>query len=251
MPVTLIKQLPTFDKKVEGTEKLDIAELFCDTLQGEGFSTGIPSTFLRLQGCTLKCSFCDTLTVWPYGNQYSFQEIFDLFESVDLISKFSNGQHLILTGGSPLKQEDRLVKFIEAFISKYKFRPYIEIENEAVLVPSGIVKYIDQWNNSPKLENSDMKFNARIKEKALLAVSKLPNSWFKFVITTSKDWEEIENTFIKTGYVKKEQIILMPEGQTQQELIKTRELTAELAIENKVRFTDRLHITIWNKKTGV
>jgi len=43
----------------------------------------------------------------------------------------------------------------------------------------------------------------------------------------------------------------MPEGQTQEELSKTRELTADLAIKKGVRFTDRLHVTIWNKKTGV
>ena len=43
----------------------------------------------------------------------------------------------------------------------------------------------------------------------------------------------------------------MPEGQTQDELSKTRELTANMSILNEVRFSDRLHITIWNKKTGV
>ena len=49
MPHTLIQQNPNFTKKVEGENKLAIAEMFCDTLQGEGVSTGVPSTFIRLQ----------------------------------------------------------------------------------------------------------------------------------------------------------------------------------------------------------
>ena len=82
MPHTLIQQNPNFTKKVEGENKLAIAEMFCDTLQGEGVSTGVLSTFIRLQGCTLKCVWCDTLEVWPNGNEYSFEEIFKLFESL-------------------------------------------------------------------------------------------------------------------------------------------------------------------------
>ena len=91
MPITLIQQKPTFSKKVEGENKLVIAEMFADTLQGEGINTGVPSTFIRLQGCTLQCVWCDTLDVWPHGNEYSFEEIFDLFEKNGFIEKFNNG----------------------------------------------------------------------------------------------------------------------------------------------------------------
>lgn len=252
MPTTLIQQNPSFDKKVESASKLAIAELFCDTIQGEGASVGVLSTFLRLQGCTLKCVWCDTLDVWPNGNEYTFEEIFRLFESVGLIEKFRKGQHLILTGGSPLKQQEQLVDFIRAFKALYKFKPYIEIENEAVLIPSTeLSQYIDQWNNSPKLANSGMKEKARVKPLALQIVRDLPNSWFKFVVNSEADWQEIQETFIETGLVRKNQIILMPEGQTQEELAITRPIAAELAIKVGVRFTDRLHVTIWDRKTGV
>jgi 7-carboxy-7-deazaguanine synthase len=210
------------------------------------------STFLRLQGCTLKCTWCDTLDVWPNGNEYLFDEIFELFESVNLIEKFRNGQHLILTGGSPLKQQEQLIDFIDKFIRKYKFKPFIEIENEGVLIAtSQIVSIIDQWNNSPKLSNSGMKERVRYKPEIIKQLSKFNNSWFKFVVETDKEWEEINEYFLKPGLISKEQIILMPQGQNQDELNISRPIAADMVIKYGVRFCDRLHVTIWNKKTGV
>lgn len=252
MPVTLIEQKPTFFKKVEGNDKLVIAEMFADTIQGEGVNAGVISTFIRLQGCTLTCVWCDTLDVWPHGNEYSFEEIFEMFESIDLITKFKAGQHLILTGGSPLKQQRRLVAFIEAFINKYGFIPYIEIENESVLMPDAdLAAFISCWNNSPKLANSGMKERARYKPEVIKDLTQRPNSWFKFVVANESDWEEIKRDYLDSGLIQRNQIIIMPEGQTQEELSKTREMAADIAIREGVRFTDRLHVTIWNKKTGV
>lgn len=254
MPHTLIVQKPDFAKKVEGEDKLAIAELFCDTIQGEGINTGVPATFLRLQGCTLQCTWCDTLDVWPHGNEYSFEEIFKLLESREgLIDQLiSWNQHLVITGGSPLKQQQRIVNFVHAFIDRYHVLPYIEVENETVLVPSEELKDIVYcWNNSPKLQNSGMKKMARYKHEAIQAVAKLSNSWFKFVISKPEDWREIADDFILPSYIKKNQIILMPEGDTQEKLNANRAWVADLAVAVGVRFSDRLHVTIWNKKTGV
>lgn len=252
MPTTLIQQKPTFTKKVEGENKLAISEMFSDTVQGEGPHAGVISTFVRLQGCTLKCVWCDTLDVWPEGNEYSFDEVFELFESVNLIERFKAGQHLILTGGSPLKQERECIAFLKAFIAKYGFKPYVEVENEAVLMPSiDFVDLVDWWNNSPKLDNSGMKERVRIKPLTLAYMGSLPNSIFKFVVNSEEDWNEIQKDYIAPGYITKGKIVLMPQGQTQEELSKTRELAADIAIREGVRFTDRLHVTIWNKKTGV
>ena len=252
MPNTLIQQKPTFDKRVSGEDKLIIAEMFADTIQGEGVNAGVLSTFIRVQGCTLKCVWCDTLDVWPHGNEYSFEEIFEMFESIDLITKFKNGQHLILTGGSPVKQQSKLIAFITAFKLKYGFVPYIEIENEGVLMPDPqLAFFVSCWNNSPKLANSGMKEKARYKPDVIQFLAQRPNSWFKFVVSQESDWDEINEYYLKPRLIKKEQIILMPEGQNQQELKQTRELTADIAIREGVRFSDRLHITIWDKKTGV
>ena len=252
MPVTLIEQKPTFTKKVEGKDKLVISEMFADTIQGEGVCAGQTATFIRLQGCTLQCVWCDTIDVWPHGNEYSFDEIFEMFENIDLITKFKKGQHLILTGGSPLKQQRNLVAFLNAFKDKYQFTPYIEVENETVLMPDpDFEMFVACWNNSPKLQNSGMKTRARYKPEVVKHMAKQSNSWFKFVVDSEMSWDEINEFYLKPGLIKREQVIIMPEGQKQEQLAKTRELAADIAIREGVRFSDRLHITIWDKKTGV
>lgn len=231
---------------------LNVAEFFSETIQGEGVSAGVPAAFMRLQGCTLDCVWCDTAEVWRIGNPYSFNELFILMEEAGLIEQLRKGTHLVITGGSPLKQQTQLVVFISQFIVRYGFKPYIEVENECVLMPiPELQDVVDQWNNSPKLSNSGMKERARIKPYVLQNLSLKDNSWFKFVVEKESDWSEIEKDFLQSNLIHREQIILMPCGQTQAELSKTRELTADIAIREGVRFSDRLHITLWDKKTGV
>jgi organic radical activating enzyme len=246
MPVTLIEQKPTFTKKVDHLNKLAISEMFADTIQGEGIYAGHPATFIRLQGCTLQCTWCDTLDVWPHGNEYSFDEVIELLRPFKEKYKFGR-QHIILTGGSPLKQVYQLHRFLEQLTITFGFKPFIECENEAVLMPGPLLMWVDCWNNSPKLSNSGMKERARIKPEVLKVMSDLPNSWFKFVVSGPEDWEEI----LKFPYISKKQIILMPEGVSQTELNASRDEIVEMAVRHGVRFSDRLHVTIWNKKTGV
>lgn len=255
MSKQLIASNPDYKRDVIGIDSqssLKISEFFMDTLQGEGISTGVPAAFLRLQGCTLNCVFCDSKSVWRYGNPYSFGELFNMMEEAGLIEKLKDGIHLVLTGGSVLKQEKQIEQFLYVFMVKYQFKPFIEIENECTLMPSeGMINITDQWNNSPKLENSQNKKELRYKPEILKALSEIPNSWFKFVVSEESDWEEIEKDFLEPGLIRREQVILMPCGESQEELSKTREMAAEMAIREGVRFSDRLQITIWNKKLGV
>lgn len=251
MPITLIEQFPKVSRsKPDHEDFLEISEMFFDTIQGEGVSAGISSTFMRLQGCTLKCVWCDTLKVWEEGNPYTFDELFLMMNNSGIVDRLRFGQHLILTGGSPLKQQDRLIKFILKFKNKFGFKPYIEVENEAVLQPKvDLVNLVDQWNNSPKLSNSGMKVRVRCKQEIVSLMSRMNNSWFKFVVATEADWDEIEKDYLP--FIRRNQIIIMPKGETREELNETRDMAADMAVKHGVRFSDRLHITIWNKQTGV
>lgn len=252
MPITIVEAKPAFVKTIpQSVEYLNIAEFFCDTIQGENF-VGYPATFLRLQGCTQSCVFCDTQEVWRFGNPYTFDELFELIDSVDLIRKFKEGQHLVITGGSPMKQQVALLSFIKAFISKYGFKPFIEIENECTLMPSEeITCLVDCWNNSPKLENSENLKLLRYQPHVLKYLAGLKNSWFKFVVSKEVDWEEVKTDFLDTGIIKKEQIVLMPLGATRTELESNRENVLNIAIRENIRYSTREHIVIWDKKTGV
>lgn len=195
---------------------------------------------------------CDSKEVWRFGNPYGIKEILRLWEDNGFVQKFKDGQRLVLTGGSPLRQQMNLTKLIQEFVLRHGFKPYIEVENESVLMPTEeFSKLIDCWNNSPKLESSGNSVRASYKPNVIRTLSSFQNSWFKFVVTDEEDWKEIESMYINPGFILKNQVVLMPEGQTREELSKTRDLTVNIAIEHGVRYSDRLHIVLWDKKVGV
>lgn len=245
-----VPQLEVADKN----RSLEIAEFFSNTIQGEGRYTGYPAAFLRLKNCTLSCTWCDTMSVWRKGHRFSFDELFKLMEESGTIDFLKNGAHLVITGGSPLLQQEQIVLFHDEFCKKYGFKPFVEIENECVLMPSpDMLSIVEQWNCSPKLSNSLQEKEEIYHPEVIKALNKgaYYRTDYKFVVSSDEDWDEIDEWYIKTGLISKEDIILMPEGETQAELKRTRERMADLAIKEGMRFCDRLHITIWDKRTGV
>ena len=75
---------------------LKINEIF-DSIQFEGGFCGTPATFIRLQGCSVGCSFCDTKKTWNSqdGNLFAVQEI----------CRQVNCNHVVITGGEPFEQD--------------------------------------------------------------------------------------------------------------------------------------------------
>jgi len=82
------------------TRTLRITEIFY-SLQGEARTVGVPTVFVRLTGCPLRCVYCDTA--------YAFQggETFSLAEIVDVVAGFAPS-YVTVTGGEPLAQPDCL-----------------------------------------------------------------------------------------------------------------------------------------------
>ncbi len=251
MSQTIIRSKPIRKRGIPENETcfLRVSEFFCDTIQGEGIYIGQPAAFLWLQGCTLNCSYCDTTAIWKQGNPYTFSELFHLMEKVNLIDKFKAGQHLVLTGGSPLLQQDKIMPFVESFKRVYGFKPFIEIENECIVDPQiGMVEIVDCWNNSPKLSSSGNPMNTPSRIKALAG---LENSWFKFVIANEWDWYEVKEYYIDTHLIRKKQIILMPLGADLRELQHNRSQVVHIAIKNNVRYISREHVVLWGSQAGV
>lgn len=244
-----VKQRRIFKK--DGDKYLRVSEFYYNTIQGEGIHIGVPAAFLRLQGCPLTCGYCDTHEVWSHGSPYTYQELFALIDRTDLVEKLKFGQHLVLTGGSPLFQQVPLAEFLFLFKTRYSFKPFIEIENECILEPEGIHRYIDCWNNSPKLSSSGVLFKRRHKPEVIKKLSSFNNSWFKFVIDGEEDWEEILEYFILPSLIEREQIILMPKGATVEELESNKLMVVDMAVKHNVRYSSREHIVLWNKKVGV
>ncbi len=203
---------------------MHISEIFY-SIQGEGLSIGKPAIFLRLSGCHLRCTWCDSKFAWDLksGKEINTKEI------IKEIKKYP-AKHLVITGGEPLIQQSAL-KELFTQIKGY----YIEMETSGS-IKSELHKYIDQYNCSPKMKNSGNK---------TFKLEKFPKEKtnYKFVVSDEKDIREI-----KSLKIPKKQIILMPEGTKKRELTERSKWLVEICKKENFRFSPRLHINIWGNK---
>ena len=240
--------------------KLSISEVFY-SIQGEGPTTGYPAVFIRLGGCNLMCGGegtqrdgelhngatwrCDTIEVWMKSKSKAFKDILP----IDCQLAIKNGANIIITGGEPLMQQVNVIEFIKYVRSELNKDCYVEIETNGTIAPiPEIVQLVNQWNCSPKLANSGMPILKTYNTNAIEKLNRL-NTAFKFVLTTDVDWGEITKFYF--DIIDHKKIWLMPSGSTQDQLSESKKVVAEIAKNNYIKFTNRLHIEIWNKKTGV
>lgn len=240
------------------------------SLQGEGRTTGVPALFLRLTGCNLMCGgfgvekdgimrdgatwVCDTIPVWMRGKKLSQADIIQKLDTdFRALERLRSGAHLVVTGGEPLLQQERILNFLELLESDYACRPIVEIETNATLTPlPELAKRVQYWNCSPKLSNSGMPKEKRYFPETLRAFTALGTAtMYKFVVSRQSDYSEIYEDFLQSGLIAREQIVLMPGADNREDLLRMNALVADICIAEQLRMSTRLHIEIWNKKTGV
>lgn len=231
----------------ENKNQLVVSESFY-SIQGEGQTMGVPAFFLRLAGCNLLCKsaswICDSIEVWKKGIPTKFEDIIPF----NIVQRLEQGSHLVITGGEPMLHQKMILQYLSWFEDKYKFLPIIEIETNGTINPEfRMIMKVKYWNCSPKLENSGEPFNKRVNLNALRVISEQPYSMFKFVIQKRDDIIGILAEFD----LPMNKVWLMPAGSSQKELKETRKMVAELAIQMNVRYSDRLHVGIWDQATGV
>lgn len=244
-------------------DALTVAEHF-SSIQGEGKTAGIRAVFLRLAGCNLTCGGintvktgqldsgatwrCDTIEVWTKGEKITCSKLLELFEVRGYISSLESGAHLVITGGEPLLQEGGLLNFIK-LLPKSTF---IEVETNGTIVPSKeFASRISQFNVSPKLRNSGMKTSDRIIPASLTYFARELKSIFKFVTTQDEDWDEIERDFLQPYQIPKSRIWIMAGADSREKLEVMQSRIVNMTILKGVNYSPRLHIAIWDKKTGV
>lgn len=88
-----------------------VNEIF-KSIDGEGIRTGLPVTFVRLNGCNLKCSYCDTRYACE-GKDYDYMTKYDILE----YCIFHGCKRITLTGGEPLLDEhvNELISLLEIY----------------------------------------------------------------------------------------------------------------------------------------
>ena len=115
--------------------RLKITEIFF-SLQGEALTVGIPTTFVRLTGCPLRCQYCDTAYAFSGGDWMTTEEILGRVSAFDT-------RYVTVTGGEPLAQKPCLAMLSELCDAGYK----VSLETSGALdiaaVDPRVVKVMD------------------------------------------------------------------------------------------------------------
>jgi len=155
-----------------------ITEIF-KSIQGEGTRAGLPCIFVRLTGCNLRCTWCDTAYAFHGGTKYSVDEI---AEETDRLA--GPGGHRVtlveITGGEPLLQPETPALAQRLLAAGYTV--LIETSGERFVgsLPAEVVKIVDV--KCPDSGEPDTFEMANLK-----AIG--PQDEVKFVISTRRDYE--------------------------------------------------------------
>ena len=223
-----------------------ISEIFY-SLQGEGFLAGVPSVFVRLAGCPLRCRWCDTKYAWDQtaGRHYSIEKIVQTVQQWPC--KF-----VVITGGEPMINSDlpQLVQKLKAS------KKHITIETAGIAFIPALP--CDLMSISPKLSNStpnDPKL-ASVHEDSRLDIAALRelidkySYQLKFVVDSQADLPEIQQTLKEIGIVDLEKVMLMPQAKTKDELLIKSPMVADICKRAGFAFCHRLQLLLWNDKRG-
>lgn len=154
---------------------MQITEIY-KSLQGESTYAGLPCVFVRLTGCNLRCSWCDTEYSFYGGKRMSVEQV------LDEVRRLSPSGGLVeITGGEPMLQERELVPLMQDLIDT-GYRVLLETSGERPLdkVPAPVVKIVDVKCPGSGEQNSFRFENLR-------ALSE--NDEVKFVISDRADYE--------------------------------------------------------------
>jgi 7-carboxy-7-deazaguanine synthase len=115
-----------------------ITEIY-KSLQGESTHAGLPCVFVRLTGCNLRCSWCDSEYTFTGGRPMSEDEMF-----AEVARLSPNGGLVEITGGEPMLQERELVPFMQRLVDS-GYTLLIETSGERPLarVPKAVIKIVD------------------------------------------------------------------------------------------------------------
>lgn len=219
-------------------KELNVCEIF-NSPQGEGKYIGTNCIFIRLSGCNLSCSFCDS----QYHLKGHMMSINDIQKEI----KKYNSNYLVITGGEPLIQQEGLVSLLSNLSKKY----FVTIETNGTIMPNEkLLDLVDHFSCSPKLAISGNDINKRINYNVLEFYNQCYNSIFKFVIANQQDLKEV--LFLEEQLkLDKAKIYLMPEGKTLVEQNLRSKMVIEMCKQYNFNFSPRVHIIVYDNKRGV
>ncbi len=117
---------------------MQITEIY-KSLQGESTHAGLPCVFVRLTGCNLRCSWCDSEYTFHGGSKMAIEEV------LDEVARLSPGGGLVeITGGEPMLQEREVVPLMQGLLDG-GYTVLLETSGERPLerVPASVIKIVD------------------------------------------------------------------------------------------------------------
>ena len=206
---------------------LTVNEIF-KSLQGESSFTGLPCIFIRLTGCNLRCTWCDTEYAFYEGQPKSVQDIMAAIEPL--------GVPLVeITGGEPLLQ-DTVYDLMNALLAKnYKILLETGGGVSVVKVPEQVIKILDikcpgSGEDSKNLWDNLSHLN--------------PRDEVKFVLADRADYEWSREILDRYNIHKKVKVLFSPVY----DKLDLKELAAWVLADNlPVRVQTQLHKVIWGK----
>ena len=253
---------------------LEINEIFGPTIQGEGKLVGTPSIFIRFGKCNFKCEgfqveyetpsgikkcACDSY----YAVDTEFKDTWTKYKSYEeivsevdnLLSKYPNNYKIdiVITGGEPLLywNKEEFQKLLKHYIEDgHK----VTIETNGSLNLNFDFDYQKKilFSMSVKLSNSLEPLKKRVNKSTLTKIlENTKESYLKFVIGN----DFLENAIVEIEDILKNipqcEVYLMPLGDSSEAIDINSEKVVNLAIKYGFKYSDRLHIRIWNNKRGV
>ncbi len=231
-----------------GGIELRVNEIFY-SIQGEGVHVGEPTVFVRLQGCNLRCSFCDT----PDAQEmFGGQEV-TVDQIIESVVALRSKGWVCITGGNPLCQSTGL----DALMYALKYRGYlIEVEENGSYSPPLWRERAHSWCVDVKCPSSGPSYGS-FKPEWLRRMKK--SDQLKFVVGTMKDLAFVRG--LLNGMRLKPTVLVSPSTNM---LIDKRESrleeywskewlqeVAEFCKEIGARYSLQLQKVVWGNKRGV
>lgn len=224
-----------------------ITEIF-KSIQGEGTRAGLPCIFVRLTGCNLRCTWCDTAYAFHGGTKMSVEDVLARVDELAGRSQSANSTTVPLvelTGGEPLLQEE-IYTLAEQLLAAH-YTVMIETSGERFVgrLPSAVIKIVDvKCPDSGEADTFEMR-----NLEALGADDEV-----KFVISSRRDYEFAREFTKGHGLAERVKAVLFspvfedPEGKWQG--LQPRTLVEWMLADGlPVRLGLQIHKFVWDPAT--
>jgi len=212
-----------------------VSEIFY-SIEGEGIEIGRPEIFIRLAGCNLRCTWCDTKYALEDGKEMDIQDI------IQEVSAYPS-KNISITGGEPLFQRKELLKLVKEL---KELGYWIQINTNGTIFDEEIFELTDLISMDSKCPSSKMESDLEVLRKT--EDSFASKSQFKFVISNEKDYQYAKNVVL-TSLKNGGNIVFQPEWNNMKFVRKLVNLVKKDNLNVKVILQQQK--VIWTQKRGV